>query len=94
MISLGTAPISILAMFGLPGYLEVLIIAGAILLLFGGKKLPELARGMGKGITEFKKGLQGVKEEIDSAGDEPEEPAKKTEPTPEKEEKKAEDSSQ
>ena len=36
----------------------------AILLLFGGKKLPELARGLGKGIREFKEASDGVKREI------------------------------
>lgn len=39
---------------------EILVIAGAILLLFGGKKLPELMRGLGKGAGEFKKGKKGL----------------------------------
>jgi len=42
------------AVFGLPGHWEVVIILLAILLLFGGKKIPELAQGLGKGIKEFK----------------------------------------
>lgn len=37
-----------------------------IVLLFGGKKLPELARGLGKGIREFNDAKQGVKEEIEN----------------------------
>lgn len=43
---------------------EMLLIVGAILLLFGGKKMPELARGLGKGIREFKDASEGVKREI------------------------------
>lgn len=43
-------------MFGL-GTTELLVIAGIIVLLFGGKKLPQLGRSMGSAITNFKKGL-------------------------------------
>lgn len=43
---------------------EMMIIMIAVLLLFGGKKLPELARGLGKGIREFKDASEGVKREI------------------------------
>lgn len=43
---------------------EIMLIVIAILLLFGGKKLPELARGLGKGIREFKDASEGVKREI------------------------------
>lgn len=46
------------------GTTEVLIIFFAILLLFGAKKLPELARGMGKSIKEFKKAAHEVEEDI------------------------------
>lgn len=42
------------------GTTELLIIAGVALLLFGGKKLPELMRGLGQGISEFKKGTKEV----------------------------------
>lgn len=41
-----------------------MLILLAVLLLFGGKKLPELARGLGKGIREFKDASEGVKREI------------------------------
>lgn len=43
---------------------EITLIMVAVLLLFGGKKLPELARGLGKGIREFKDASEGVKREI------------------------------
>ena len=43
---------------------ETILIVFAILLLFGGKKLPELARGLGKGMREFKDASDGVKREI------------------------------
>jgi sec-independent protein translocase protein TatA len=46
---------------------EIIIVLFIILLLFGAKKLPELAKGMGKGIKEFKKGIQNVSDGIDSA---------------------------
>lgn len=40
-----------------------------VLLLFGGKKIPELMRGIGKGVRSFKQGLNDVTDEIDKAGD-------------------------
>lgn len=43
-------------MFGI-GMQEILVILVIVLILFGGKKIPELMRGMGKGLHEFKKGL-------------------------------------
>ena len=43
---------------------EIMLIMLVVLLLFGGKKLPELARGLGKGIREFKDASEGVKREI------------------------------
>lgn len=49
--------------FGL-GTPEVIIIMLVILLLFGGKKIPELMRGLGKGIRGFKEGLNDMSEEI------------------------------
>lgn len=44
------------------GTTELMLIAGIALLLFGGKKLPEMMRGMGRGISEFKKGAKEVAE--------------------------------
>ncbi len=46
------------------GMPEVIIIAIVVLLLFGGKKLPELMHGVGKGIRDFKKGMNGIENEI------------------------------
>ena len=43
---------------------EVIIIAIVILLLFGGKKIPELMRGVGKGLRSFKEGLNDISEEV------------------------------
>ncbi|CAM4126709.1 twin arginine-targeting protein translocase, TatA/E family [Pedobacter westerhofensis] len=43
---------------------EIMLILGVVMLLFGGKKLPELARGLGKGIRDFKDASEGVKREI------------------------------
>ncbi len=45
------------------GTTEILIIVAVILLLFGGRKIPELMRGLGKGMNEFKKGLKGEDDE-------------------------------
>ena len=43
---------------------EIILIALIVLLLFGGKKIPELMRGMGKGIKTFKEGMKGMEDEI------------------------------
>lgn len=48
-------------MLGMP---EIIIIAIIVLVLFGGKKLPELMHGVGKGIRDFKKGMNGIEDEI------------------------------
>lgn len=44
-----------------------MLVFGIIALLLFGKRLPEVARSLGKGIVEFKKGLRGIDEEVDSA---------------------------
>jgi sec-independent protein translocase protein TatA len=59
-------------MFKNLGIGELLLIVGIILLLFGGKKIPEMMRGLGKGMNEFKKASSG-----DSHDDEPKEAEKK-----------------
>ncbi len=53
-------------MFGI-GWQELLIIAVIALIIFG-RRLPEVGRSLGKGIVEFKKGLQGLEDEVDNAG--------------------------
>lgn len=59
----------------LPSGSEGIIIALVILLLFGGKKIPELMRGLGKGVKSFKDGVNEAKEEINKAKDEIDAPA-------------------
>lgn len=44
---------------------EILLIALVVLLLFGGKKIPELMKGIGKGVKSFKDGMNGITEEDD-----------------------------
>lgn len=46
------------------GMTEIIIIAIVVLVLFGGKKLPELMHGVGKGIRDFKKGMNGIEDDI------------------------------
>jgi sec-independent protein translocase protein TatA len=53
------------AMFGSLGGFEIFVIIFALLLLFGAKKIPELARGMGRGIREFKDATKEIKDEIE-----------------------------
>ncbi|KOF02870.1 hypothetical protein OB69_11335 [Roseivirga seohaensis subsp. aquiponti] len=55
---------------GMPGTPEMIFIVFVILLLFGAKKIPDLARGMGKGIREFKDATKEIKKEVDEAGKE------------------------
>ena len=51
-------------MFGM-GHWEILIIFLVILLIFGAKRIPEMAQGLGKGIREFRRAMRDVQEEID-----------------------------
>lgn len=50
-------------LFGNIGWGEILIIALVVVLLFGGKKIPELMKGMGKGVRSFKEGMKGISDE-------------------------------
>ncbi len=52
------------------GTTEIILIALVVLLLFGGKKIPELMRGIGKGVKNFKDGVKGIQDDIEE-GDKP-----------------------
>jgi sec-independent protein translocase protein TatA len=60
-------------MFGLfnLGGGEIILVLALVLILFGAKKLPELAKGLGQGIKEFKKATSDVREEVSAAMEEP-----------------------
>lgn len=58
---------------------EIIIIALVILLLFGGRKIPELMRGLGKGVKSFKAGMNEVDDQISEIKKDIEAPADKTE---------------
>ena len=49
---------------------EIVLIILFVIILFGGKKLPELARGLGLGLKEFKKATREIKDEVQNATDE------------------------
>lgn len=51
---------------GLP---EIILIALVILLLFGGKKIPELMKGLGKGVKSFKDGVKGIEDDLNVTDD-------------------------
>lgn len=57
-------------LFGGIGAPEIIIVALLVLLLFGGKKIPELMKGLGKGVKSFKDGVNEAKDEINKAKDE------------------------
>ena len=54
----------VLPLVGIQGW-EWVIIALVVILLFGGKKIPELMRGLGKGVKSFKEGMKDVQGEVD-----------------------------
>jgi len=59
-----------MVLFGwfMPGPLELFIIGLIVLLLFG-NRLPSVMRSLGKGITEFKKGVQGIEDDLDQSAE-------------------------
>ena len=61
-------------MFGL-GATEIILILLALILLFGARKLPELAKGLGQGIKEFKKAAKDMSPDDNAAPAEPQKPA-------------------
>lgn len=58
-------------MFGTIGMQEILLILFILLLLFGAKRLPELGESLGKGIREFKRGVNEIKEDIETDDSKP-----------------------
>ena len=50
------------------GMQEVLLIALVVLLFFGGKKIPELMKGLGKGVRSFKEGMNNIEKDIEEPG--------------------------
>jgi len=64
------------------GGMEWVIVILAVLLLFGSKKIPELAKGLGQGIKEFKKATREVTDEIQNTPTDPPPAAKPAPPTP------------
>ena len=52
------------------GWTEILLIAFVVLLLFGGKKIPELMRGLERGVREFKEGKDNVRKELEESASE------------------------
>ena len=63
-------------MFGI-GMSEVLLIALVVLLFFGGAKIPELMKGLGKGVRSFKEGMNGIDPETEKKKDEMKDTEKK-----------------
>ena len=55
-----------LLFFGNLGAGEIIIIALIVLLLFGGKKIPELMKGLGKGVRSFKEGVNNIEKDIEN----------------------------
>jgi len=51
-------------LFGSFGFWEIVLIVLVVLLLFGGKKIPELMRGLGKGVKSFKEGMKDVEDDV------------------------------
>lgn len=63
-------------LLGIIGGQEIIIILVIVLILFGGRKIPELMRGLGKGVKEYKNAVNGVEEEVKKATDD--KPAEET----------------
>ncbi len=84
-----------LAFLGGLGPWEIVLIVVIALLVFGAKKLPELGRSVGKGIKEFKKGINDIENDIDYADEQKNDPYKEiNDKLKNEEEKNAKDSGQ
>lgn len=57
-------------LLGVIGGSEIIVILLLVLVLFGGKKIPELMKGLGKGVKEYKKAMNGVGDEVNSVTEE------------------------
>ncbi len=64
-------------LFGMPGGSEWLLIILFVIIFFGAKRIPELARSLGKGIREFKDATKGVQKEIEDGISDADQPPKK-----------------
>lgn len=60
-----STPIASILLFAVPGGTELLLIALVILLFFGGRKIPDLMRGIGKGVKELKDAKNDMKKEME-----------------------------
>lgn len=58
-------------LLGLIGGQEIIIILIVVLVLFGGKKIPELMKGLGKGVKEYKNAVNGIEDEVNSTSNTP-----------------------
>lgn len=79
-----------IGLFGLPAGPELIVIVLVVLLLFGGKKIPELMRGLGKGIREFNNAKANIQDEINEGMKEIDEPKQEQIKKPEAKAKTAE----
>ena len=52
-------------LLGIVGPWQIVLVVLVVLLMFGGKKIPELMKGLGKGISEFKKGKNDIEKDLD-----------------------------
>lgn len=69
----------ILCFLGTIGLPEILLIALVVLLFFGGKKIPEMMRGLGKGVKSFKEGMNDIEKEVKEDSNKPSEDSRKDE---------------
>ncbi|MCX6909633.1 MAG: twin-arginine translocase TatA/TatE family subunit [Verrucomicrobia bacterium] len=63
---------------------QIILILLVVLLMFGAKKLPDLAKGLGQGIKEFKKATRDIQDEVSKAANAPDEVSRPTPPEPPK----------
>ncbi len=62
---------NLFVLLGMIGPWQIILIVAIVLLLFGGRKIPELMRGIGKGTREFKRGMSGEDEDDEKDSDDP-----------------------